>query len=608
MRVWTVVVVSVLSATIPSLSFAQLSAASPVAYFSVGKTIRSIAVPSGSAAAGSSSLVFTGYSRIGDLALCADGQLYFAEPDARKIRRLLIRGNGVAETVVDTTTLGSPAELRLTATCALRFATPGGIYAIDDLSSVPVDASAATRLVKTTAGSGLAIAFDGSTRHSDAAVVRGQNFGPKTFGSSITGLGVANGGAGTVSPAVGVASVCAGLVNRIDCTSKAGTTPPVTLAQFGYSTDTVQYWEFLTSDAVIAATSVDPIKALKNVSRNGALWMSGRSTPLYTAPKVSNYYDPIVGVAVGPSLARVTEASPTRAHRFAFGPVLFEATTPSACALSVAFTQLSWAAAQARVDSIGGPVAYGIDPPLGEESWVADFDVKVAKGACGSPVSYGISGFLAGAFTLSRGVLQCRTSGTGPACEVQTTGDFPYGAIPGDATDTGSTDNFGSDYLTALVAVNVEPDAVLVKFQPPLSNASIVTDPTKTPFAAAAQNTFSPKRTVPIKFTLCADPACKRNAPPDRPNYPFSGAMLAVQPIAPGPNGEVLTGPPCTIDDPGNSSPDKPLFRITGSSHHLNLKLPLAGPPECQQRGVFAATVSSLDGRFVKQTFLFTVK
>ncbi len=608
MRLWTFAVASVLIATTPSPSFAQLSAASPSAYFSVGTTIQSIAIPSGSGSAGSSSLIFAGAARIGDLALCANGQLYFSEPDARRIRRLTLGGNGIAETVVDTATLGAPAELRLTSTCGLRFATPGGVFAIDDLSTVPVSVSAATRLATTTAGSGLAVAFDGSIRYSDAAVVKGSGFGPATFASAVTGLGVANGGVASVSPGIGVAAVCAGRANRVDCTSKDGSSTPSVLAQFGDSTDQVQYWEFLTNDVIIAATSVDPTQALKSVPRNGALWMSGRTSPIYTAPKVTGEYPPIVGVAVGPSLARVVEGTPALTHQFAFGPVFFEATTPSACALTVAFTQLSWAAAQARVDSVGGPVTYGIDPPLGEESWVADFDVKVSGGSCGSPVSYAISGYLSDAFTASRGVLECRTSGSGPSCEVQSTGDFPYGAVPGDATETGGSDNFGSDYLTALVGVDADPTAVLVKFDTPLRNAALVVDPANTPFSAASQNTFGAKTGVPFKFTLCTDPTCTTYAPPDVPVYPISGAIIAVQPVSPGSNGEVLTGPPCIVEDSGSSTPGRPTFRLAGSSHQFNVKLPMGGPPACQQSGIFAATVSSLDSQFTKQTILFTVK
>lgn len=602
LQVWTSALAAVVLSTAPA--YAQPSAATPTAYFSMGSQVESIALATTGSPA--PALVYSGPTRIGDLALCADGQLYFVEPDLSRISRVRAwGGSGIAEVVVETSeSIGVPGELRLTATCGLRFATPSGVWGIDDLSSVPVPSASAVRLASATAGSGLALTFDGSLRLSDGPSVKGSGFGPAAFGGAVTSVGVANGGTGSVTPTIGIAAVCATLVNRIDCVNKTASEPASTLAQFGTAADRTQYFEFLTNDAVVAATSVDPAQSVSEGTYNGELWLTGRSTPLFVAPQVEGGYPPIVGVAVGPTAARHTDAAATTTHQFAFGPTFFEATTPNACTLRVAFTQLTWAAAQARVDSVSGPVNFRIDPPMGEESWVADFDVKVESGSCGAPVLYSISGYLPGAFTNTRGVLQCHVPGATATCDIQTLGDLPFGALPGDATDTGGSDNFGSDYLTAIV--DEIPNAVLTGFGAPLRNDSLVTDPDHPPFAAAARNSFGPKRTVPFKFNLCVDATCKQSAPPDTVNYPISGAVLAIQPVAPGPNG-VITGPPCTIEDSGSSTPGRPTFRINDSWHIFNVQLPMKGPAACQQPGIFSATVSSLDGRFVKQTILFTI-
>lgn len=603
LQAWTSALAAVVLSTAPA--YAQPSAATPTAYFSMGATIQSIALaPKGSP---SPTLVYSGPTRIGDLALCADGELYFVEPALSRISRVRAwGGSAIAEVVVQTSgTVGVPGELRLTATCGLRFASATGVWGIDDLSSVPVPSSSAVQLATATAGSGLALTFDGSLRLSDGSSVTGGGFGPAAFGGPITSVGVANGGTGTVvTPPIGIAAVCASFANRIDCVNKAASTTATPLAQFGTTADRAQYFEFLTNDAIVAATSIDPTQAIKQVPHNGELWLTGRTSPLFVAPKVSGAYLPIVGVAVGPTDSSRTETTEATTHQFAFGPTFFEATTPNKCALRVAFTQLTSAAAQARVDSVSGPVNYRIDPPIGEESWVADFDVKVVSGKCGAPVLYAISGYLSDAFGPSRGVLQCHVTGNTTDCDVQTLGDLPFGAVPGDATDTGGSDNFGSDYLTAVV--DEKPDSVLTGFSTPLRNDSIVRDPANPPFDAAALNSFGGKTGVPFKFTLCVDANCSQTAPPDVVNYPVSGALLAVQPIAKAPDGTIVTGPPCFPEDSGSSTPGKPTFRTGGSSHMFNLKLPMRGPAACQQSGIFAATVSSLDGRFVKQTILFT--
>ena len=179
LQVWTSALAAVVLSTMPA--YAQPSAATPIAYFSMGSTIQSIAL----ATSGSPypALVYSGSTRIGDLALCADGELYFVEPDLSRISRVRAwGGSAIAEVVVQTSgDVGVPGELRLTATCGLRFATGSGVWGIDDLSSVPVPSSSAVQLASASAGSGLALTFDGSLRLSDGSSVKGAGFGPAAF-------------------------------------------------------------------------------------------------------------------------------------------------------------------------------------------------------------------------------------------------------------------------------------------------------------------------------------------------------------------------------------------------------------------------------------------
>ena len=105
LQAWTSALAVVLS-TAPA--YAQPSAATPTAYFSMGSTIQSITLATNGSP--SPALVYSGPTRIGDLALCADGELYFVEPDLSRISRVRAwGGSGIAEVVVQTSgSIGVP--------------------------------------------------------------------------------------------------------------------------------------------------------------------------------------------------------------------------------------------------------------------------------------------------------------------------------------------------------------------------------------------------------------------------------------------------------------------------------------------------------------------
>ena len=170
--------------------------------------------------------------------------------------------------------------------------------------------------------SGLAIAFNGSLRFSDDNQVKSPAGFNATADGAIVGLGIANGGPaqhclcssrlGTYVPPP---------QNKIKCGPKAARTTLcwIRLAEFEVDEETsagsAQYFEFLTSDVAIVATSIDP-NARSGELSTGSCGGSPRRAPteLFRAPgcrasrlreRVSLFYAPIVGVAVGPSGANV---------------------------------------------------------------------------------------------------------------------------------------------------------------------------------------------------------------------------------------------------------------------------------------------------------------
>src|SRR5262249_34656618 len=149
-----------------------------------------------------------------------------------QISRIDTSGNGYTVVVPPAVTNGrTPREIRLTSTCGVRFATATSI--LDGAGNV---------LASPAAGSGLAVAFDGSLRYSDGATINGLPAGGNSslISSSIVGLGVTNGGDGSIlANAAGmIGAICASNSNRIDCVKKNGSglvggNKPLNLATFG---------------------------------------------------------------------------------------------------------------------------------------------------------------------------------------------------------------------------------------------------------------------------------------------------------------------------------------------------------------------------------------
>ena len=613
---------------------APVAAAAQTVYFSAGTEIRTVNATGAPAPA----LVHTSPTFVGDLALCAGNPsnpsdagaqyLYFVERDAvggDRISRLDVNAPIAKKKLVNTTaeviytvptTSGRVGEIRLTITCDVIFAASKGVFQVN---GAPPFSTAATPVesIVTAAGSGLAVAFDGSLRYSDGGALKSTlPFNLTSALSPIVGIGVANAGAGSSAAALSALSVgpvCVSASNSIACGPKPGGSLGTSLATFSVSGSTAvnkaQFFEFLTNDGAIAATSVDPNAALGGSAKfNGILWRvgAGGATELVRGDKVNGAYVPIVGVAVGPSAvtAPALTTVPGQTQTVNFGPVAFDVATPAACSLSITLRQLSWAAAHAKIDPLNAGLPfpkYLLDRGAGGESWVDDVDV-VPTGSCGltpsTPAVVGIAQYIDNA--PSRAVLHC----TGTSCEVATQGNFPY-STPDDERDSALPDNF-SDFLTAKIA---SPSAAIV-FASPLNNAAVVAGAIDgTEIVAASQHNASGG--LSIRFRICANPSCTAFAPAEAPNPPTTGAGLSVTRLDN--SGAALAD--CNVSDQGSSTPDLPVFRTTdsdGVTHNFNLNTPVDGAGVCQlsdrtngQSGLFVATVFSHGGTFTKTSILF---
>ena len=440
-------------------------------YFSMGNEIRRLT------GVNSSSLVHTAARPVGDLALCAGDPdqtpitagrqyLYYVEHDSvggDRISRLDINTALGKKASVNTSAQqvfpaepadgfdGTIGEIRLAAgppvaphACDVFFASSEGVFRVSGRPAF-TELAAGTS-VNASTGTGLATAFDGTLRFSATFTVPA----PPT---PIVGLGIANGGAGSANEGFfDRGDICGSSSNKLLCKHKAatGTTLSTDLAVFNVG-DTALYFEFLTNDDAIAATSVNPTTAIggQGVSYNGILWKKSAAglQKLFTAPKVGPNYPPIVGVAVGPSNSELTAvpAVATDVYNVQFGPVGFDVVTPSACKLQFRLKQYSWAQAQAKLNSaetVGKTLL--LDPGLGGESWIDAVEVTKFQGTCGlngpAFANVGIQQFNA-AFA-NKAVLRCNAN-----CEVITSGWFPYFAVD-DGRGGGGADDF-SEFLTA---------------------------------------------------------------------------------------------------------------------------------------------------------------
>jgi len=202
-------------------------AAAQTVYFSAGTEIRTVNATGAPAPA----LVHTSPMFVGDLALCAGNPsnppdasaqyLYYVERDAvggDRISRLDVKTplgkkalvNTSAESIFTVPTAsGRVGEIRLTTECDVIFATSKGVFQVNGAppfsTGVP---TAVPGTVATTAGTGLAVAFDGSLRYSDGVALKSTlPITPTSASSPIVGIGVANAGAGSTVAALSALSV-----------------------------------------------------------------------------------------------------------------------------------------------------------------------------------------------------------------------------------------------------------------------------------------------------------------------------------------------------------------------------------------------------------------
>jgi hypothetical protein len=591
---------------VPSIAGAQ------DVYFSMGNEIRKLTLPSTI-----TSVVHTNLDTnsnpvpVGDLALCAGDPanpqstdpiqyLYFVEGTGgnERIRRLAIPGT---LDVVSVTVSGA-REIRLTKDCKVQVATTSGdVFAVDAaLTGMPTlefNAPAGAD------GSGLAIAFDGSLRVSDAASIFSSPPGSPAPDSEtpIVGLGVANGGDGSAVAALSVGDVCASSANTIDCGPKPlGGALGTPLATFPITPqlDAAQFFEFLTDDRVVVATSVDPTAAINctRAEHNGILRLIGPGTSvteLFRSPRSGGKCAPIVGVAVGPSDSQAVTTpigtiQPGTIHRLNFGPVAFDVKTPQACRLSIQLRQLSWAQAQEKLDSVSP--ANLLDPGFGGESWIDNVVVtEVTPNACGvspaTPATVAIGQFNDN--SQNRAVQLCH----GDLCEVITISNYPF-STPDDSYNSGGADDF-SNILTAIVPTT--PDAIRILFSPPLNNAAVVQGAIDTgEIAAASRHNLSGG--LSIRFRICANEACTMFLPAG------TGARLSASKLNP----QGVTVANCVVTDQGSSTPGNPVFRLDpdGITHLFNLETPMVslfppvGPDPCSQAGPVVFSASSDSGAF----------
>jgi hypothetical protein len=622
------------------------SAAAQTVYFSTGREIRKLDAGSGSAA---TTVVHTSPRFVGDLALCAGNPadptsssvqyLYFVEHDASggdRISRLDVNArvrkkklvNPSARTVLALDAAdGRIGEIRLSNDCDVILATPTGVFRVSGTAGSATEATRVKRAdgtdIVTAAGSGLAVALDGSLRYSDAGDVKStlDGFAPTAVAEAIVGLGVANAGVGSGVPAlaaVSAGSVCASTSNAVKCGPKPGGGLGTTLATFSVagssSVNEAQFFEFLTDDTAIVATSVEPDAGLGGDAQfNGILWKvdAGGVSELARGLEVNELWMPIVGVAVAQSDSRAVSltTTPGVTSYLNFGPVAFDVRTPAACDLSISLRQLSWAQARIKLDSVNGPLGsekYGLDPALGSESWVDDVDVRIASGTCDlsvTPANVGIAQFVDNG--PNRAVLHCDGNAWGNECEVSTEGNFPY-STPDDERDSALPDNF-SDFLTATIAPPSSSPLGGIVFGSPLGSAGVVTGTIDAAEIAAA-TTHGEAGGFPIKFRICANADCSEFAPPEQPDPPFTGAGLSLTRLRD--DGAPLAD--CELDDQGGANPDRPVFRVSGDGHVFNLNTPPGGPAACMlddleagQKGLFVATVFSHGGFFNKTSVLF---
>lgn len=574
-----------------------VAAGQPIAYVTAGDQILAVS------ANGSASVVHTSSCGLlsADLAFGADGKLYFVEPGCLKIASVdptanVRRGVNQSYQTVFTSPGGSGdpgagTELRLAADLGILFNSSNGVWRLEPetFAASPVAGSG---------GLGLAIAHNGDAIYLNGSQVE-QDATPSPFApftaAGAVGLGVTNGGQGSVvSPLLATGAICYSAGNSISCTGGKTSSTPTPYVSFGV-TEQVRYFEFISDETALVATSVNPFAG--TIQPNGRLYLVNGSGAhqIYATSKTQGRYQPINGVAVPPSSQTITETSAVSGERpFDFGPIEVRLETPGAAQLSVTARQVSVEEAQGLLDEIdtsGTNNVYVTAPFKGEESWRTLIDVQVLSGTPGTPVEVYLAGDFGDPFTQTLAMTHFKLQGDEVVfAEVITDAVLPFG--PTDPV-RGRGDSF-SIFQGAIVA-NAAMTASFCGFLPSLDDrARVPPIEGAIPFASdiklgSVQN---------VKFRLSTD-GCNTAFVADFPNYPYSGAILSVMRVSGGLDYEVH--PPGSTNDP-------PVFRIDsdGFTHLFNLETnPTPDAP--WTAGLHILTVSSLDGLFPHASILVNI-
>ncbi len=583
---------------------APVSSIAQTTYFSVGDEIRQL---------GSTQPVYKALGTfIGDLALCSDGYLYFVQKSPLNV---ISRINSASPTpsAEDVFAASGVREIRLTKDCDVVFATQTKIAQVNGR---PPFSSSATTLANVTNGSGLAIAFDGGIRFTDAINVVGNN--------------VANGGAdGSLIPQLPIGAICRSELNQIICTDSAGQPLGPLAAGLGNgvlaqlpAVDLFQFCEFYTNNTLVCAASVDPEAQIKldkkaGLVHNGTVQLisaAGVVTQVFEASTKMNVALPIAGIAVGPSSSELVTTASGTTHVADFGVVTVNIFTPTACRLNITLRQLTLAETLAKVNSASGVNTYLPDPGKGSESFFDNVIVTIASGQCGlspaTPATFAMHQFVD--MTKNRAVLHC----SGNICEADTHSSFPFWDEWDTAERTGSSQpDVFSNFLTAIIVSVDNP----VLFSTPLDNRAVILGLIDDEIQYATTHTGSGG--LSVRFKLCKPGTnCTEFLPGVPPDPPDSGAGFAVSVV------DLVTvgGQPifkavanCTLDDNGGANPDRPVFRIAddGFTHVFNVNTPLGGPPVCQladlkkgESRLFVGTVFFHNGGGLKTSILFRLE
>jgi hypothetical protein len=574
-----------------------VAAGQPIAYVTAGDQILAVN------ANGSASVVHTSSCGLlsADLAFGADGDLYFVEPGCLRIAAVdpganVRRGVNQSYRTVFTSPGGSGdpgagTELRLAADFGIVFNSSNGVWRLEPETFAASHVAGA-------GGLGLAIAHNGDAIYLNGSQVE-QDATPSPFtpfsAVGAVGLGVTNGGQGSVvTPLFATGAICYSAGNSISCTGGKASSTPTPYVSFG-ATEQVRYFEFISNETALVATSVNPFAG--TIQPNGRLYLVNGTGAhqVYATSKTQGRYQPINGVAVPPSSQTITETTAVSGQRlFDFGPIEVRIETQGAAALSVTARQASFEEAQGLLDAIdtsGTNNVYLTAPFKGEESWRTLIDVQVLSGTPGSPVEVYLAGDFGDPFSQTLAMTHFKLQGDEVIlAEVITDGVYPFGPVD---PVRGSGDTF-SIFQGAIV----ENDATTATFcgflrslddrarVPPIEGAL--------PFASDIKL----GSVQAVKFRLSTD-GCNTEFVADVPNYPLTGAIVSVMRVADGADYEIH--PPGAANEP-------PVCRIDsdGMTHIFNLDTNPT-PEAPWTPGLHIITVSSQDGLFPHASILVNI-